>query len=120
MEEWQSVFEEWFPKEISKSYPIKISKQYTSSQRWEIYAKLTKKQRELVDKHRRYLISSRFMEEHYLAATDWVFSDFKINPFFRTKRSQQKLYCECLSRRISIFLKDYGKNTVLSCTKIVG
>ena len=95
MEEWQSVFEEWFPKEISKSYPIKISKQYTSSQRWEIYAKLTKKQRELVDKHRRYLISSRFMEEHYLAATDWVFSDFKINPFFRTKRSQQKLYCEC-------------------------
>ncbi|HAZ9162709.1 TPA: hypothetical protein J8Q63_002916, partial [Enterococcus faecium] len=86
MEEWQSVFEEWFPKEISKSYPIKISKQYTSSQRWEIYAKLTKKQRELVDKHRRYLISSRFMEEHYLAATDWVFSDFKINPFFRTKR----------------------------------
>ncbi|OTN99227.1 hypothetical protein A5804_000713 [Enterococcus faecium] len=95
MEEWQSVFEEWFPKEINKSYPIKISKQYTSSQRWEIYAKLTKKQRELVDKHRRYLISSRFMEEHYLAATDWVFSDFKINPFFRTKRSQQKLYCEC-------------------------
>ena len=74
MEEWQSVFEEWFPKEINKSYPIKISKQYTSSQRWEIYAKLTKKQRELVDKHRRYLISSRFMEEHYLAATDWVFS----------------------------------------------
>ncbi len=35
------------------------------------------------------------MEEHYLAATDWVFSDFKINPFFRTKRRQQKLYCEC-------------------------
>ncbi|WP_165003852.1 MULTISPECIES: hypothetical protein [unclassified Enterococcus] len=95
MEEWQEVFEEWFPKELNKTYPIKVSKQYTSSQRWEIYEKLTKDQRVLVDRYRRYLINSRFMEENYLAATDWVFSDFKINPFFRTKRRQQKLYCDC-------------------------
>lgn len=89
------VVEEWFPKEINKAYPIKISKQYTSNQRWEIYERLTKEQRQLVDKHRRYLINSQFIEENYLAATDWVFSDFKINPFFRTKRRQQKLYCDC-------------------------
>ncbi|EOH88942.1 hypothetical protein [Enterococcus villorum] len=95
MNDWQRVFEEWFPKEINKLYPIKISKQYTSSQRWEIYEKLTKKQRQLVDRHRRYLINSQFIEENYLAATDWFFSDFKINPFFRTKRRQQKLYCDC-------------------------
>ena len=95
MEEWQQVLQEWYPREINKTYPIKISKQYTSNQRWEIYEKLTKDQRKLVDQHRRYLINSRFMEENYLAATDWVFEDFKINPFFRTKRRQQKLYCDC-------------------------
>ncbi|ASV95573.1 hypothetical protein [Enterococcus durans] len=95
MEEWQQVLQEWYPREINKTYPIKISKQYTSNQRWEIYEKLTKDQRKLVDQHRRYLINSRFMEENYLEATDWVFEDFKINPFFRTKRRQQKLYCDC-------------------------
>ncbi|EPN3663110.1 hypothetical protein ACTX1S_000494 [Enterococcus hirae] len=95
MNDWKKVFKEWYPKEINQVYPIKISKQYTSNQRWEIYEKLTTKQRQLVDQHRRYLINSQFIEENYLAATDWVFSDFKINPFFRTKRRQQKLYCEC-------------------------
>ena len=90
MNDWQKVFKEWYPKEINQVYPIKISKQYTSNQRWEIYEKLTTKQRQLVDQHRRYLINSQFLEENYLAATDWVFSDFKINPFFRTKRRQQK------------------------------
>lgn len=95
MEEWQQVLQEWYPREINKTYPIKISKQYTSNQRWEIYEKLTKEQRKLVDHHRRYLINSQFMEENYLAATDWIFEDFKINPFFRTKRRQQKLYCDC-------------------------
>ena len=95
MEEWQQVLQEWYPREINKTYPIKISKQYTSNQRWEIYEKLTKEQRKLVDQHRRYLINSQFMEENYLAATDWIFEDFKINPFFRTKRRQKKLYCDC-------------------------
>lgn len=96
MEEWKAVFEEWFPKELNKkSYPIKVSKQYTSNQRFEIYERLTKPQRKLVDKYRRYLINSRFMEENYLATTDWVFADFKINPFFRTSRRQEKLYCDC-------------------------
>lgn len=66
MEEWQQVLQEWYPREINKTYPIKISKQYTSNQRWEIYEKLTKDQRKLVDQHRRYLINSRFMEENYL------------------------------------------------------
>ncbi|MBO1301044.1 MULTISPECIES: hypothetical protein [unclassified Enterococcus] len=94
-ESWQVIFDEWFPKELKQHYPIKISKQYTSSQRWEIYERLTKEQRIVIDQHRRYLIHSRFLEENYLAATDWVFSDFKINPFFRTSRRQQKLYCEC-------------------------
>lgn len=89
MEEWQSVFEEWFPKEISKSYPIKISKQYTSSQRWEIYAKLTKKQRELVDKHRRYLISSRFMEEHYLAEQIGCFLTSRSIRFFEQNEASK-------------------------------
>lgn len=94
-ESWQAIFDEWFPKEIKQHYPIKISKQYTSSQRWEIYERLTKQQRIVMDQHRRYLIHSRFLEENYLAATDWIFSDFKINPFYRTSRRQQKLYCEC-------------------------
>jgi len=80
-ESWQAIFDEWFPKEIKQHYPIKISKQYTSSQRWEIYERLTKQQRIVMDQHRRYLIHSRFLEENYLAATDWIFSDFKINPF---------------------------------------
>lgn len=96
MEEWETVLQEWFPAIIrKKNYPIKISKQYTSSQRWEIYERLTKTQRELVDKHRRYLIKSRFIEENYLAATDWVFADFQINPFYRSDRRQKKLFCEC-------------------------
>lgn len=96
MEEWDTVLQEWFPAIIrKKNYPIKISKQYTSSQRWEIYERLTKPQRELVDKHRRYLIKSRFIEENYLAATDWVFADFQINPFYRSERRQKKLFCEC-------------------------
>jgi hypothetical protein len=51
MEEWETVLQEWFPAIIrKKNYPIKISKQYTSSQRWEIYERLTKPQRELVDR----------------------------------------------------------------------
>lgn len=94
-ESWQAIFDEWFPKEIKQRYPIKISKQYTSSQRWEIYERLTKQQRIVMDQHRRYLIHSQFLEENYLAATDWIFSDFKINPFYRTSRRQQKLYCVC-------------------------
>ncbi|MBS0673342.1 hypothetical protein KFO60_13580, partial [Enterococcus faecalis] len=66
-ESWQAIFDEWFPKEIKQRYPIKISKQYTSSQRWEIYERLTKQQRIVMDQHRRYLIHSQFLEENYLA-----------------------------------------------------
>ncbi|MFV0559598.1 MAG: hypothetical protein ACK5NA_02660 [Enterococcus sp.] len=94
--EWEEVIKEWYPETLhKKSYPVKISKLYTSSQRFEIYEKLTKPQRTLVDTYRRYLIKSKFIEDNYLAATDWVFADFKINPFYHTERRQEKLYCAC-------------------------
>ncbi|MGM0125168.1 hypothetical protein IGI37_002566 [Enterococcus sp. AZ194] len=96
MDEWDEVLKEWYPEVLSKkSYPLKISKQYTSGQRWEIYERLTKEQRALVNNHRRYLIQSQFLEENYLIATDWVFEDFRVNPFFRTNRRQEKLFCKC-------------------------
>ena len=96
MDAWDEIIKEWYPEILSKkSYPLKISKHYTSAQRWEIYERLTKKQRALVNNHRRYLIQSQFLEENYLLATDWVFEDFKVNPFFRTSRRQEKLFCKC-------------------------
>nr|WP_245561665.1 hypothetical protein [Enterococcus phoeniculicola] len=96
MDAWDEIVKEWYPEILSKkSYPLKISKHYTSAQRWEIYERLTKNQRALVNKHRRYLIQSQFLEENYLLATDWVFEDFKVNPFFRTSRRQEKLFCKC-------------------------
>ncbi|KAF1295652.1 hypothetical protein BAU15_03680 [Enterococcus sp. JM4C] len=96
MDEWTAALKEWYPEILSKkSYPLKISKHYTSGQRWEIYERLTKVQRDLINQHRRYLIQSQFLEENYLLATDWVFEDFRVNPFFRTNRRQEKLFCKC-------------------------
>lgn len=77
------------------AYPTQGNYSYTTRQRWEIYRQLTKEQRQVIDEERRYLVRSQFIQENFLAASDWQFEDFKVNPAYKTNLPQIRLFCEC-------------------------
>ncbi len=66
----------------------------TVQQRYEIYSKMTVKQRDLLDDYRKYLLRSEFLQNSYLQASDWRFDDLKID-YHYPKETQNQLFCQC-------------------------
>ncbi len=87
---------EWHVPVESDDYKLDNSRPLTIKERLEIYVKLTKQQRELIDAHRKYLIRSEFLKDNYLKASDWEFLDLKIDENYpNTIDEKNKLYCQC-------------------------
>ncbi len=81
---------------VIEEYEVLDFRVLTIRERLEIYAKLTKKQRALIDAHRKYLIRSEFLKDSYLKASDWEFLDLKIDSEYPEKKgTQELLYCQC-------------------------
>ncbi|MFY8329832.1 hypothetical protein [Vagococcus carniphilus] len=96
-----------------KEYDLPEFRALTIKERLEIYARLTRSQRELIDAHRKYLIKSEFLKDSYLKASDWEFQDLKIDLNYPEKESNQTLlYCECgrrLKYQYIVKSKETGK-----------
>lgn len=96
-----------------KEYDLPEFRALTIKERLEVYARLTKSQRELIDAHRKYLIKSEFLKDSYLKASDWEFQDLKIDLNYPEKElNQSLLYCECgrrLKYQYIVKSKESGK-----------
>lgn len=69
----------WDIPEIKEEYKIENFRPLTIKERLEIYSRLNKQQRNLIDDHRKFLIRSEFLKDSYLKASDWEFVDLKID-----------------------------------------
>lgn len=79
-----------------KEYELVNFRPLLIRERHEIYVRLTKNQRKLIDEHRKYLIRSEFLRDSYLKTSDWEFQDLKIDSFYPHEHpNQKKLYCKC-------------------------
>lgn len=88
--------ENWHLEPIESNYVLEGFRPLTIQERLEVYVKLTKKQRELIDAHRKYLIRSEFLKDSYLNASDWEFVDLKIDDYYpETHPKNKMLYCQC-------------------------
>lgn len=76
-------------------YPIEIRRTLTVKNRQEIYRKLTKLQRELIEKQKKYEIRSFFLENQYLITEDWVFESLVIDELYNQTERKYRLYCQC-------------------------
>lgn len=86
----------WEIPEIKDDYLIENFRPLTIKERSEIYTRLTKEQRKLIDEHRKFLIRSEFLKDSYLKASDWEFVDLKIDDDYpKIHHKHQMLYCEC-------------------------
>lgn len=81
-------------KHKEKEYGVIDFRPMTVKERWEVYAKLTKPQREVLDCHRKFLIRSEFIQNSYLQASDWEFIDLTIDENYPEKHAKE-LYCQC-------------------------
>lgn len=89
----------------------------SNKERWEIYAKLTKDQRLVLDAHRKYLVRSEFVKNSYLEASDWQFLDLKVDARYPEKYEEKyMLFCECgrrLKYQYIVVSKQTGKQIKL-------
>ncbi|MGO3733129.1 MAG: hypothetical protein ACTJHC_08090 [Vagococcus sp.] len=113
----QDLSKEWHLKPIETNYELTQFRPLTIKERWEIYSRLTKPQRDVLDKHRKYLIRSEFIKDSYLKASDWEFVDLKIDSRYpNTHKKENMLYCECgrrLKYQYVVASKKTGKTICL-------
>lgn len=82
--------------QISEEYGLIDFRPLTMKERLEIYSRLTKDQRNLIDEHRKYLIRSEFIKDSYLSASDWDFVDLKMDEYYpKVHDKGNQLYCQC-------------------------
>lgn len=82
--------------QVSEEYGLIDFRPLTMKERLEIYSRLTKNQRNLIDEHRKYLIRSEFIKDSYLSASDWDFVDLKMDELYpKTHHKENQLYCQC-------------------------
>lgn len=67
----------------------------TTEKRFQIYQTLTPLQRQVLQEFVMYKLKSEFHTQRYLDNTDWGFYGYQINPYYRKKHEQEKLYCSC-------------------------
>ncbi|MGX7023291.1 hypothetical protein [Vagococcus hydrophili] len=99
--------------QVSEEYGLVDFRPLTMKERSEIYSKLTKVQRALIDEHRKYLIRSEFIKDSYLSASDWEFVDLRIDERYpETHQKEKQLYCQCgrrLKYQYIVKSKETGK-----------
>lgn len=78
-----------------RPYPIEGRKTLTVKNRQEIYQRLTKPQRELIEKHKKYKMGSFFLEKQYLKAEEWDFHTLNVDENYNQKLKKYHLYCQC-------------------------
>ena len=88
--------EKWEVPQEDVIYELDDFRALTIKERLEIYKRLTKPQRNLLDAHRKYLVRSEFIKDSYLSASDWEFMDLKIDEKYpESHKKELMLYCEC-------------------------
>lgn len=78
-----------------RPYPIEGRKTLTVKNRQEIYQRLTKPQRELIEKYKKYKMGSFFLEKQYLKAEEWDFHTLNVDENYNQKLKKYHLYCQC-------------------------
>ncbi|MDI8346415.1 hypothetical protein MJM65_23645, partial [Salmonella enterica subsp. enterica serovar Montevideo] len=102
--------------EIKEEYKIENFRPLTIKERLEIYSRLNKQQRNLIDDHRKFLIRSEFLKDSYLKASDWEFVDLKIDEKYPDiHKKEHMLYCECGRRlKYQYIVKSKEKQTLMT------
>ena len=78
-----------------RPYPLEGRKTLTIKNRQEIYQRLTKSQRALIEKHKKYKMGSFFLEKQYLKAEEWDFHTLNVDENYNQKLKKYHLYCQC-------------------------
>ncbi|MGF2146035.1 hypothetical protein ACQUEF_11740 [Vagococcus fluvialis] len=106
----------WDIPEIKEEYKIENFRPLTIKERLEIYSRLNKQQRNLIDDHRKFLIRSEFLKDSYLKASDWEFVDLKIDEKYPdVHKKEHMLYCECGRRlKYQYIVKSKEKQTLMT------
>lgn len=96
MENYLEIYSQWYPKSYGlKEYPKYTKTVYSVSERTRLLDLLTKKQRGLIERHRKYMIRSLFLRRQFLQETDWDFVELKIDANYHINNRKNKLYCKC-------------------------
>lgn len=96
MKQPKSLYQQWYPNTYQlKPYPLEGRKALTVKNRQEIYQRLMKPQRSLVEKYKKYQMRSFFLNQHYLLDTQWVFETLNIDENYNRKLKRYHLHCHC-------------------------
>lgn len=96
VKEQLTLYQQWYPNTYQlKAYPLEGRKALTVKNRQEIYQRLMKPQRLLIEKHKKYQMSSFFVNHHHLIDNQWVFETVNIDENYSRKLKRYQLYCEC-------------------------
>lgn len=91
-----STYKRWYPQTYQLAeYPLEGRKTLTVKNRQEIYQRLTKPQRELIEVHKKYRMGSFFLNHHYLIDEKWSFETVNIDENYNRKLKRYNLYCQC-------------------------
>lgn len=96
MKDQKSLYQQWYPNTYQlKAYPLEGRKALTVKNRQEIYQRLIKPQRHLIEKHKKYQMSSFFVNQHHLIDAHWVFETVNIDENYNRKLKRYHLHCQC-------------------------
>lgn len=90
------TYKRWYPQTYQlKDYPLEGRKTLTVKNRQEIYQRLTKPQRALIETHKKYQMGSFFLNHHYLMDEVWQFETVNIDENYNRKLKRYNLHCQC-------------------------
>lgn len=96
MKQVNNLYQQWYPNTYQlKAYPLEGRKALTVKNRQEIYQRLMKPQRALIEEHKKYQMSSFFINHHYLIDDQWVFETVNIDENYNRKLKRYQLHCQC-------------------------
>ena len=96
MKQVSNLYQQWYPNTYQlKAYPLEGRKALTVKNRQEIYQRLMKPQRDLIEQHKKYQMSSFFVNHHYLIDEQWQFETVNIDENYNRKLKRYQLYCQC-------------------------
>ncbi len=96
VQEHLQKYKRWYPQTYQlKDYPLEGRKTLTVRNRQEIYQRLTKPQRALIETHKKYQMGSFFLKHHYLIDEAWQFETVNIDENYNRKLKRYHLFCQC-------------------------
>lgn len=94
--EYLNTYKRWYPQTYQlEEYPLDGRKTLTVKNRQEIFQRLTKPQRELIEVHKKYQMGSFFLNHHYLIDEEWTFETVNIDENYNRKLKRYQLHCQC-------------------------